>query len=493
MKHFLRLYRSFQLILGFAVLAAAATCLFVAPPAVHAQAQELAPMFHDPSPFAAQAAMVGYLGVDVADVDASKAQALKLKEVRGALITLIDHDAPAGQIGLKVNDVVLALNGQNVEGAEQLRRMLREIPPGRKVSLEISRDGNIQTLAVQLADRKAMEHDVWDKIGIDAGGIVPVPQLPAMGMIAGGDAPMPPPGGLHMSIFTGSLNVGALVEPLTSQMAEYLGVLGGLMVKQVARKSEAAAAGFKAFDVILKVGSDSIMTSADWDRALRSNAGKPVQVTILRDKKQQTLTLQVDSKHSGTVEFQDLFGPDNDAITEPIEAEVAPFLDPEFTQALSAQAAADAEAASNIARAQADALRESMKNFKIDPQQMEQLQQQMEEIRKNFNPDAFKIDFKQMEQFQQQMEEFRKNFNPDAFKIDPKQMEQLQQQMEEFRKNFNPDAFKIDPKQMEQLRQQMEQFRKSFNQEQMKQLQKQMKQFQREMDQWRGQCPWNFV
>src|SRR5208282_3243375 len=121
-----------------------------------------------------------------------------------------------------------------------LRRMLREIPPGRQISLEISRDGNIQTLAVQLADRKVVEHDVWDKIGVDIGSIAPAPPLPAMGMMGGGVAPVPP-GGFHMSIFTGSLNVGALVEPLTSQMAEYLGVPGGLMVKQVARKSEAAA------------------------------------------------------------------------------------------------------------------------------------------------------------------------------------------------------------------------------------------------------------
>ena len=98
-----------------------------------------------------------------------------------------------------------------------------------------------------------------------------------------------------------------MVEPLTSQMAEYLGVPGGLMIKQVSKKSEAATAGFKAFDVILKVGSDSINTLADWDRALRSNQGKPVQVTILRDKKQQTITLQVDSKHRGAVEFDDLF------------------------------------------------------------------------------------------------------------------------------------------------------------------------------------------
>jgi hypothetical protein len=56
----------------------------------------------------------------------------------------------------------------------QLRRMLRDIPPGRKVSLEISRDGNIQTLAVQLVDRKAMEHDIWTRLGIDVDGIAPV-------------------------------------------------------------------------------------------------------------------------------------------------------------------------------------------------------------------------------------------------------------------------------------------------------------------------------
>ena len=52
----------------------------------------------------------------------------------------------------------------------------------------------------------------------------------------------------------------------------------------------------RAFDVILKVGPDSITTLGDWERALRSNQGKPVQVTVLREKKQQTLTLQVDSK-----------------------------------------------------------------------------------------------------------------------------------------------------------------------------------------------------
>jgi C-terminal processing protease CtpA/Prc len=114
-------------------------------------------------------------------------------------------------------------------------------------------------------------------------------------------------GGFHFPFFGSTLNVGALVEPLTSQMAEYLGVPSGLMVKQVARKSEAASAGLKAFDVILKVGAEPVTTVADWDRALRANRGKSVPVTILRDRKQQTITLQVDSRRHGAVLFEGLY------------------------------------------------------------------------------------------------------------------------------------------------------------------------------------------
>jgi S1-C subfamily serine protease len=285
-----------------AALVAAGVCLAAAPSA-RAQSGQVIQLFEDSVPLLTHSAPQGYLGVYITDVDADKAQTLKLKEVRGAVITLIDHDAPAGQIGLKINDVVVALNGQNVDDAEQLRKMLRDLPPGRKVSLEISRDGNIQTLAVQLADRKTVDHDVWNKIddGVDDPG-----SAPTMGILAGGGgADAPVSGGFHLPFFGSTLKVGAFVEPLTSQMADYLGVAGGLMIKQITRRSEAAVAGFHVFDVILKVGVESISTSADWDRALRSNQGKPVQVTILRGGKQQTLTLQVDSKRrQGAVDYK---------------------------------------------------------------------------------------------------------------------------------------------------------------------------------------------
>ncbi|MGA3134512.1 MAG: PDZ domain-containing protein [Terracidiphilus sp.] len=432
MKHFLRPYHS----IGFVALMGAWVAM--APPGAPAQAAGIMQLLQEPSPMLLySSSSQGYLGVDVADVDQDKAQALKLKEVRGAVITLIDHDAPAGQIGLKVNDVVIQLNGQNVEGAEQLRRMLREIPAGRKVSIEISRDGNIQTLAVELADRKVLGHDVWNKIG--NGGDV-FAQGSGLGILTGGgDGSLP--GGFHMPIFVNTLNVGALVEPLTSQMAEYLGVSSGLMVKQVARKSEAAAAGLKVFDVILKVGADSVTTLSDWDRALRSNQGKPVQVTILRDKKQQTLTLQVDSKHTqGELEFKQVF-PIGDG---PLVAEI----EPEFAQQLAGEAAATAEALALSDQAQA--LRDQLQageaeRFALNSEQVEALRKQAEALSQSLKDEDFKIDQKQLDQLKQQMEEFRKSFKPEDFKLDPKQFDQLKRQMEELRQELKPEKLQIAP------------------------------------------------
>jgi serine protease Do len=235
-----------------------------------------------------------YLGVELEDVNTDKAQTLKLKDAHGAVVTLIDHDAPAAQAGIQVNDVILSLNGQKVENVAQFWQMLYQYPAGKKVSVVISRSGDQQTVAVTLADRRAVEHEVWNRIG--NGGDVFPSSAPGMGLLpGGGDSPVP--GGFHLPFFGSTLNVGAMVEPLTAQMAEYLGIASGLMVKQVARKSEAAVAGLKSFDVILKVDTEKVTNVSGWDRALRSNRGKPIQVTILRDRKQQVLTLQVDSKH----------------------------------------------------------------------------------------------------------------------------------------------------------------------------------------------------
>jgi|ERR1035441_1285667 serine protease Do len=429
MMYFSRPYAYLQL----ALLAGVGVAMAAAPPGAQGQVGSIIQLLQEPSPLLSHSNSQGYLGVLVSDIDNDSAAKLKLKETRGAVITLIDHDAPAGQKGLRVNDVVLEVNGQNIEGAEQFGRMLREIPPGRNVSLVISRDGNVQTIGVELVDRQKMEHDVWNKMN-EGGDVLSSPT--GMGILgAGGDASLP---GFHMPFVGSSLKVGALVEPLTSQMADYLGVPNGVMVKQVARKSEAALAGLKAFDVIVKVGTDSITTTADWDRALRANQGKQVQVTIQRDRRQQTVNLQVDSKHRSDVHYEDLFP----VGTSPLVAELTQDFGPEF--------ATDAALA-------AQSLHDGAEAFKaqIDPKQLQEFEQQAQKLRDSFKAEDFKVDPKQMEEFKRQMKQFGENFKADEFKFDSKQMEDLKRQMEERRKAT--PHMQLDQEQFDQLKRQMKQ------------------------------------
>ena len=231
----------------------------------------------------------GLLGVYVGDVDQERAQALHLKAMHGAEITILDHDAPASKAGLQLHDVIVQMNGASVENAEQVRQLLRGTPPGRKVQLVVSRDGAEMNFTVQMADRRKVQEEAWNELGAMGGS-----SAPAQGFLSGNGVPVG--GGFHMPFFGGSLHVGVMVEPLTAQMADFLGVSGGVMIKNVAHKSAADAAGLRAHDVILEVGGEQVVTQSDWERLLRASDGKPVQVAIFRDRSKQLVLLQVDGK-----------------------------------------------------------------------------------------------------------------------------------------------------------------------------------------------------
>src|ERR1022692_1394619 len=95
-----------------------------------------------------------YLGVDIANITTDRLGVLKLKEEQGVEVTMVDQDAPAGKAGIKEHDVILTMNGTAIESKTQLQRMIHETPPGRVVTLGLSRDGQAMTVKVQLADRR---------------------------------------------------------------------------------------------------------------------------------------------------------------------------------------------------------------------------------------------------------------------------------------------------------------------------------------------------
>ncbi len=234
----------------------------------------------------------GYLGVVLGEVDSDRVNALHLKDAHGAEVTMVDHDAPAGKSGLKVHDVILQLDGQAFDNADQLRRRLREMPSGRTVSLLVSRDGKPMSMVVQLCDQSVLQQQAWLRHFS-----VPDPAAPAPSSKTGSQSFLgraPSHGAAFLeSVIPKALYIGADVNPVKTQLADYFGVTSGtgLLVENVDYQSPAGRAGLKAGDVVVKVDANQMTRRSDWVKAIRNHRGQPVQVTVMRNKQEQILTL----------------------------------------------------------------------------------------------------------------------------------------------------------------------------------------------------------
>lgn len=240
-----------------------------------------------------------YLGVDIADVTTERLGALKLKEEHGAEVTMVDQDAPAGKAGLKEHDVILSLNASPVESAAQLRRMIRETPAGRVITLGISRDGQPLTLKAQLANRS--KHSPPMGPGDINVQIPPIPPIPDF------DVPV------SIVVAHASMRSGLMVENITPQLGEFFGVKNGkgVLIRSVEKGSRAEKSGFRAGDVIIRVNDQTVHDTSDFTHALRSLSGGTSSFTVVRDKKEQSVTLTLpERKDSGSMIEDSLDIPD---------------------------------------------------------------------------------------------------------------------------------------------------------------------------------------
>jgi serine protease Do len=301
-----------------------------------------------------------YLGVDTRDITADRLSELKLKEEHGVEVTLVDQDAPAGKAGLKEHDVILNLNGNQVESVEQLRRMIHEIPPGRMVSLGISRDGQSITLKAQLSDRrKTFGTAMPGKAFSFTMPVLPhIPAIPAMPAMPEMDVPV------SVVVVHSSARSGLMVENLTPQLGDFFGAKDGqgVLVRSVEKGSRAEKAGFRAGDVIVKVNGESISDSGDFTHAMHGRKSSTVNVSIIREKKEQTLTLALPERNQSKVLDESYEVPEVDAETLISEAgsELARIA-PEMETVLEIRP--DLERAKRELRAQQQELRKAMREL----------------------------------------------------------------------------------------------------------------------------------
>ena len=84
-----------------------------------------------------------YLGVSTEDVD----------DGTGASIAEVRTDTPASRAGLQGGDVVTEIDGDGVDSADELRRLIDSKSPGDSVELTVKRGGETKKLAVTLGSR----------------------------------------------------------------------------------------------------------------------------------------------------------------------------------------------------------------------------------------------------------------------------------------------------------------------------------------------------
>lgn len=219
-----------------------------------------------------------WLGVQLSDITAEKARELKLPGEYGALIEEVEEDSPAAKAGLQANDVILSFADERVRSVAHLRRLLEETPPGRRVSLQVSRAGQTRPLEVTPEEHRAAL--ALPEIQV---GPIEIPQV---------EVPE-----FNFRLFTRGPRLGISADELTPQLAEYFGVKQGkgVLIREVMAGSAAAKANLKAGDVIIRVDEEAVGSVSDLRRALdREHPGNEVTLTIVRDRKEQTVKVELD-------------------------------------------------------------------------------------------------------------------------------------------------------------------------------------------------------
>jgi serine protease Do len=126
------------------------------------------------------------LGVTITEVTADAAQAAGLKEIRGAQVGGYSDDSPAREAGVEPGDIILAIDGHNVDRVAEVQRIVRDHKPGDVVKLDVERFGTEKSFKVKLAEAPRDEQQVasaertqepqdatFDKLGISVTPINP--------------------------------------------------------------------------------------------------------------------------------------------------------------------------------------------------------------------------------------------------------------------------------------------------------------------------------
>ena len=188
----------------------------------------------------------GYLGVIIQDVTPALAQSFGLQKAQGALISEVTEDSPAKKAGLKQGDIILKMDGKDVETSNTLKNEVAMLAPGTKADFEVFRNGKTKDITVKIGERPASLSRTEEQTAQSKG------------------------------------QLGMQIQNLTQELADRFGyTLGeGVIVTEVLPGGEAATAGIQPGDLIVSVDHKPAKSVSEFEKAIQA-AGKNKRALLL--------------------------------------------------------------------------------------------------------------------------------------------------------------------------------------------------------------------
>ena len=185
----------------------------------------------------------GWLGVQIQSLTPDMAASLGQSEPKGAIVASVIDDSPAAKAGFQQGDVILALNGSNIDDSRDLTRKVANLGVGDHANFSVLRDGARRSITAVIAKRDEAQ-------------------------LASADRPAPDTknGNNNNSSEPVANALGMQLMPLSSDTRDKFSIddnVTGVVVSDVDPNSEAADKGFRPGDVIVSVGNKSVRTPAD--------------------------------------------------------------------------------------------------------------------------------------------------------------------------------------------------------------------------------------
>ena len=210
-----------------------------------------------------QAIERGYVGLGLRSLSPDSWEALgQPKDFKGAYVETVTEDGPAARAGVKVNDILVAVNGEAIDSSAEATRRVGAAKPGDTIRLEVIRDGRRQTLNVRSGVRPSDEEL---NAGEEGGSAAPGQAQPGQSETIEGLA----------------------VTPLSAAARSRFNIpesVNGVVITNVAQGSSAARLGFQPGFVITRANGRAIASAADLRAAVQEakSAGRPSILLFVR-------------------------------------------------------------------------------------------------------------------------------------------------------------------------------------------------------------------